>query len=210
MITMKRILTLAFVLSAFAGLLAGCDWFEEPNYKTEIPEGMLYTTQMNLTFFFEDAEGNDLVNLDDPETYPVVYPGKVAPSFLRDLTANPTTVVQGGIPYSLYAEGHNWLSNDLTLHRNGFGTHVWGRTVEPEFVSYVYVGGGMDSLTVAFKYVTSDDPGVHISGGGWAVEVESIKYNTVEVLNGNKEGKVFIRKPSPDESVVSVNVADCG
>ena len=204
---MKRLLSLTVVLAACAGLLTGCEWFDEPNYNTEIPEGMIYYTPVNLSFYFEDADGNDLVDLDNPETYPVVYPGKVTPSFVRDLTSKVTALIEEGIPYSLYANDHNWLFNDMEMRRVCFGTHVWGRTVEPEYTSYVYVGGGMDSLTVSFKYITANDPDVHIDGGGWAVEVQSVKYNTVEVLNGNKEGKVYVRKPSPDETAVRISQA---
>ena len=207
---MKRLFSLITILAVGAGLLTGCNWFDEPEYNTEIPEGVVYYTPVNLTFYFEDGEGNDLVDMDDEETYPVVYPGIVTGSFLRDLTSRVDVVVQGGTSYSVYADSHNWLYNDVTLHRTAFGTHVWGKTLETEYKSYVYIAGGMDSLTVAFKYVTSNDPDVHIAGGGWAVEVQSVKYNEKEVLNGNKEGKVYIRKPSPEESIISVNIADCG
>ena len=59
-----------------------------------------------------------------------------------------------------------------------------------------------DSLKVKYKYVTGkDDPNLE---GTWGVNVTSLRYGDVEVLEGNENGKVFIVKPSHGETTVKV------
>ena len=205
---MKRLLSLMIVLALFAGLVSSCDWFLESNGETEIPEGVMFYTSSNLMFYFETVEGNEgheLIDINNPETYPIAFYNYLDSISRWEAASKVDIVSQEGMDYYVYNGGHNWV-----FEQDGrvcFGTHVWGRTKDAEYTCYLYVGGGRDSLTVSYKYLTAKDD-VQISGGSWAVLPESVKYNEKEVLQNNKDGKVFVSKPSRDVSYVSINVAD--
>lgn len=201
---MKRLLSLACTLALCASLVSGCEWFNVPDQDTTIPEGVLFFTNANLVFYFVDGEGNDLVDILDQETYPVVYPDKVSGNFLRDAVANPEAATVGSKVYKVYTSGHNWLFEDDEEKLTAFGTHMWGKTVELSYTEYVYLQGAMDSICVDYRYVT-DSSDARVVGGGWAVDVMSVRYNGVEIFSGNENGKVFIEKPSRDETVVKVS-----
>ena len=200
---MNKHLHLFVILALCAGLLSGCDWFEEPKSDDTIPTGVTFYTNANLGFFFLDGEGNDLVDMQEPATYPVLSATKIGSRALEEAVGGTETYQDNGRSYTLYANSHNWLFKDEGENLTCFGSHLWGRTVEAEYTSYVYAAGGMDSITVSYKYLTAND-GVRIDGGGWAVEVESVLYNGVEVFKNNENGKVFIQKPSREETVVKV------
>ena len=201
---MKKHLSLIALLALCAGLLTGCDIFNNPESDTEIPVGVTYYTGANISFYFVDGEGNDLVDIDDDTTYPVVWSRLILDeSYLQELSSHVDQYHQDGKDYFVYANGHNWLSFDSGERLNTLGTHLWGVTVEKENKTYVHVAGGVDSMNVTCRYLTAAD-GVQIQGGGWAVEVESVRYNGVEILAGNENGKVFIQKPSRNETIVRV------
>ena len=200
---MKRFISLFLTLALGAAMVSSCEWFVDPNKDKTIPEGVLFFTNANLVFYFVDGEGNDLVDIYKNETFPVVYPDKVSGSFLPEAVTNPEAATVGSHVYKVYTSGHNWLYEDETERRPAFGTHMWGRTVETTFTEYVYIAGAVDSMTIAYKYVT-DSADARVVGGGWAVDIESVRYNGVEVFLGNENGKVFIEKPSRNETVVKL------
>lgn len=201
---MKRLLSLACTLALCASLVSGCDWFNDADKDTTIPEGVLFFTNANLVFYFVDGEGNDLVDILNQETFPVVYPEQVSGNFLREVVLNAEAATVGSKVYKVYTSGHNWLYEDDEEGHIAFGTHMWGKTVELSYTEYVYVDGAMDSICVDYRYVT-DSADARVAGGGWAVDVMSVRYNEVEVFAGNENGKVFIEKPSRDETVVKVS-----
>ena len=87
---------------------------------------------------------------------------------------------------------------------HAFQSYMWGHTPDSEFTMLVFAGqnAAPDSLKVKYKYVTGkDDPNLE---GTWGVNVTSLRYGDVEVLEGNENGKVFIVKPSHGETTVKV------
>ena len=192
-------------LALGAGLLTGCEFFNDPSGNGEIPEGLTFFTGANLSFYFVDGEGKDMIVFTDETTYPVVWSQKlVNERALQEMVYHVDQVYQDDRDYRVYANSHNWVSYDPDVKLNALGAHLWGKTLEKQYTSYVHIGDGIiDSLTVAYKYLTSADD-VQIQGGSWAVEIESIRYNGVEVMLGNENGKVFIQKPSRDETVVHI------
>ena len=117
---------------------------------------------------------------------------------LQNMTSQ---TLDGGTIY-LYNDGANSLfrENEESLWR--FQSFVWGRTVEPVGKTFLSLKSGMDSLSVSFKYLSAAE--ANINGGTWAVDVESVKYNDVEVFVGNENGKVFVQKPSHGGTIVKV------
>ena len=200
---MKRLISIVCTLALCAGFVSSCSWSLDPQKDTQIPEGVLFYTNANLEFYFLDGEGNDLVDLDDVDTYPVSYPERVTLDIFREATGKIDAATINNKTYSVYTSGHNWLTFDETEKHVSFGTHYWGKTVKTGYTEYLYVNGSLDSLTVSYQYLTSADD-VRIEGGSWAVKVQSIRYNGQEIFTNNESGKVFIEKPSRDQTIVRV------
>ena len=200
---MKRLFSIVSTLMLCAGIISGCSWSLEPQKDTEIPADVLFFTNANLEFFFLDGEGNDLVAIDSVDTYPVAYPEKVTQEIFRLATEKVDVTTINNRDYSVYTSGHNWLSYNSDEKHVSFGTHMWGKTVKTGYTEYLSINGTMDSLTVSYKYVTAADD-VMISDGSWAVKVMSVQYNGVEVFLNNENGKVFIEKPSREQTIVKV------
>jgi len=200
---MKRLFSIVGTLALCAMIVSGCNWSLDPEQDTTIPEDVLFFTNANLEFFFLDGEGNDLVDIDEVDTYPVAYPERVTADIIREATEKVDVTTINNREYSVYTGGHNWLSFDSDEGNVSFGTHMWGKTVKTRYTQYLSVDGTLDSLTVTYKYLTAADD-VRISGGGWTVQVQSIQYNGVEVFVNNENGKVFIEKPSREQTIVKV------
>jgi len=201
---MKRMFQLFLALSAAAVLSLSCSGlFDFDTPEETVPRGIsFYTNVQGLTFYFVDADGNDLIDNDERTTWPLSFPEKVEAttreSALRNASASTTA---DGHLYYLYNENSNLISRDEGLALWGFSTYLWGRTVEPQYTMFVYAGGGIDSLQVAYTYLSASEGTI---SSGWGVRVDSVKYNGVEVLVNNDNGKVFIQKPSQNETVVKV------
>lgn len=198
---MKRLIRLVLVLTACLVLSPACNSFIGP-VNDDIPEGMIfYTNVQGLTFFFVDGDGNDLVDYDDKTTWPLASPDKMEPAS-RQMAVERVemTAREDGKVFYIYNDNCNAIAKDLDTRHWGFTTYLWGRTLEPEFTTYIYAGGGLDSLRVGFDYLRAGETG----GTGWGVQVNSVRYNGVEVFLGNENGKVFIQKPSQEQTIVKV------
>ena len=202
---MKRLLHLIPVLATLSLLSAGCMAFVDPQNGGTVPVGQaFYTNVQGLTFYFVDAEGKDRINFDNRSTWPLAYPEAV------DITVRESAVLRvntnarsDGAVFYIYNDNCNALCQDYESKLWGFSTYFWGRTPEPEYTTLFYEpGGAVDSVKVKYTYLDGSD-GSYV-GSGWAVKVNSVKYNDVEVFDGNENGKVFIQKPSQGETVVKV------
>ena len=150
---MKTLFRLFLTLFAGLTLTVGCIDFFLPEDEN-LPQGVVfYTTVQGLSFFFVDEEGNDLVDFDDKTTWPLAYPQKVNDA-MRAVAVDrvETTAREDGRVFYIYNDNCNALSKDFENRLWGFTTYFWGRTPEPEYTTYIYAGGGLDSLTVSFSY----------------------------------------------------------
>ena len=115
-----------------------------------------------------------------------------------------TSARSDGRVYYIYNDNCNALSNDYETNRWGFTTYFWGKTRQPQYNTYLYrPDGGLDTLVVSYIYLSSDE-GTLEDGVGWAVTIQSVKYNGIEIFDGNKNGKVYIQKPSQGDVVVKI------
>ena len=189
-----------------AGLLmAGCSLFDD--FSDEIPVGLSFYTGCPVAFYFMDEDGEELVDPTDPDTFPLAFSTrvKIISSGKQDFSVFETE--ENGSPLIRYNDNTNSLWKDPEQQRWTFRTWLWGRTKEPDYTMYVYVGSQEDSLSVSYKYLQAGDPGYENlpAGSKWGVEILSMRYNGVEVYKGNENGKVFIEKPSHSgETVVHV------
>ena len=201
---MKKLIYLLLALSFTAALATGCDLFGPTNNgDDEIPSGMsFYTSVPGLSIYFVDGEGNDLIDLENNETWPLATPNLLNAHLREEYTGAATKYSVGSESYWSYYNDSNilWIDEDADLV--SFRSFLWGKTVETEYTTWVYQGSALDSIQVGFTYVTSADS--QIQGGTWSVSVNSVKYNGVEILNGNTNGKVFVERPSQDVTVVKV------
>ena len=200
---MNKLFRLLLIGTACLALTAACMDNSGPG-DDSLQEGvMFYTNVQDLTFFFVDGDGNDRIDYDDKASWPQTYPLKVN-EFTREIAVERVdmTAREDGRVFYIYNDRCNAISKDFEIRLWGFTTYLWGRTVEPEYTTYLYACGGIDSLRVGYTYVDGNDGSV--SNIGWGVKVNSVKYNGVEVMLGNETGKVFIQKPSRDETVVKI------
>jgi len=201
---MKSLFHLILSLAILTGMASACSSFDPEPSRDTVPGGVsFYTNVQGLTFFYVDTDGNDLVDNDERTSWPLAFPQKVELTVRESaLQRASTTTTTDGRLYFIYNDNCNAISQDAETGLWGFTTYLWGRTVEPEYTMYVYAAGGLDSLQVAYTYLTASES--NASGGSWSVRVDSVKYDGVEVLVGNENGKVFIQKPSREETVVKV------
>lgn len=204
---MKKMIFGVLAVIACAFLSVSCsDLFKPQTPSGEIPENtMFYTNVQGLSFYFVDGEGNELVSLTERSTWPLAAPEQLSAEKRATAVEHCSqTARSDGRVYYIYNDNCNAICEDYETKRWGFTTYFWGKTRLPEYTTYVYrPDGGLDSIRVQYKYLSSDE-GTLSSSLGWAVNVESVKYNGVEVFNGNENGKVFIQKPSQGDVVVKV------
>lgn len=202
---MKKVLSWMLLLAVCTGMTASCiDWGSK-NPSGEIPVGVIfYTTVPGLTFFFVDEEGKDLVSLADRLSWPIASPEEMSAEqrslAVEQCTQSPRS---DGLVYYIYNDKFNAICQDYETKLWGFSTYLWGKTREPERTTYLYrPDGSLDKLQVTYEYLSSDEG--TFDGVGWAVNILSVKYNGIEVFDGNETGKVFIQKPSQGDIVVKV------
>ena len=193
----------AFTLLAFAVLAAGCSWFNAVE-EGKIPQGVIFYAGCPVVFYFLDEDGNDLVDESRVDTYPLVFrlhAGEEARSQARESIQSIVQALDGvRTEFFVYNGGSNWFWKDSQEQLCAFQSYMWGKTQNPDFMMYVYAGPGEpDSLQVKYKYLTeADNPKID----GWGVDVISVTYNGVEVLENNENGKVFVTKPSHGKTSV--------
>ena len=199
---MKRSLFLTAAVLSCLWLTAGCDIFEIPQTDSEIPENVGFYTYANLFFYFVDENGDDLITFEDKSTWPLTFPRKAGEEErAMAFESMSATTREVGTVY-LYNGESNSLVQDAELSLWRFQTFFWGRTKETEYNTYLYMHGDVDSLTVSYRYLTAAE--TQAVGGSWAVNIESVKYNGVEIADGNENGKVFVQKPSQGGTIVKV------
>ena len=205
---MKNTIWRVFALLCLTVLcVTGCDWFNAVD-DGKIPQGVMFYTGCPVDFFFIDEDGNDLVDAQQARTYPLAF------QYYADEDARVQAVMQiqtvtqrvDGVPTEVYSYngGSNWIWKDNQEGLHAFRSYLWGKTPNTEFMMLVYTpqNATPDSLKLKYKYLTGkEDPKLE---GTWGVEVTSIRYKDVEVLEGNENGKVFIVKPSHGETTVKV------
>ena len=203
--TMNKRLLSVLMPALLLLLTAGCNIFETPT--NTIPEGLLFYTDCPVSFYFVDEEGKDLVDPQDHSTFPLAYPGRINRQSPTDEGFSVTESQQGGSPAYLYNDNSNYLWKDSEENLWCFLTWVWGRTLDQEFKTYIYVAGQEDSLKVSFKYLKAGDQDSKDlpEGSSWGIRILSMRYNDIEIFENNEKGKVFIEKPSQGgETVVHV------
>ena len=203
---MKKFMLWIGALAACASLTASCELLHPSTPSGEIPENAIfYTTVPGLQFFFVDAEGKDLVALEDRASWPIAAREEMsAEKRATAVEKCQTSARSDGRVYYIYNDNCNALSNDYETNRWGFTTYFWGKTRQPQYNTYLYrPDGGLDTLVVSYIYLSSDE-GTLEDGVGWAVTIQSVKYNGIEIFDGNKNGKVYIQKPSQGDVVVKI------
>ena len=197
---MKKLLVLFLILGVLTSVVSGCI-DAGPSHESGIPAGVsFYTSAQGLQFFFIDEEGKDLVNLDERLSWPLAFPQKVEATTRESAISRASTEAHSdGRVFYVYNDNCNALCKDYETGLYGFSTYLWGRTVEPEYTTYIYKGSSIDSLNVTYTYHEAQ-----ASGASWMVQIMSVKYNGTEVFEGNQNGKVFVRKPSQGETTVMV------
>ena len=206
---MKKTVLRAFLfLCLFAGCTAGCN-FITPSQEGTIPAGVIFYTGCPVAFYFVDEDGADLVNFDQPQTYPTVFRVPTDGLGRERACMNIQTIRQSGIDYYVYNDGSNWFWKDPDEQKCAFQTYLWGKTVNTEAKIYVYANhsANADSLLIKYKYLTPTADN-DLGGSTWGVDVLSVKYNEVEVFENNETGKAFIVKPSQGKTTVKVGSLD--
>ena len=202
---MKKTGLRSWTLLFLAALCAvGCSVFDSFD-DDKIPSGVMFYTDCPIIFYFVDENGLDLVDVDQPSTFPLAFWHEAVREDREQALISMQTFNREGIAYYLYNNGSNWLQEDSEMQRCGFQSFLWGRTLEPSYKMFVYAGSeaAADSLRVSFQYLTPAENQLR-GGSSWGVDVTSVTYNGVEVFQGNENGKVFVIKPSQGETAVKV------
>jgi len=204
---MKRFLRLLCWYLLCAGMLSGCTEAVEP---TGIEMGKsFYTSVQGFTFYFLDENGNDRISIEDTSTWPLTFSRQVAasdrPAAFANVKSQPDAT--GRLVYQ-YNDFFNSLSFDESEGLWGFRTYFWGRTSQPQFLMYLYLGDVVSKLVVSYQYYNNGGQ-VPLDGNSWGAAITSITYDgpgvsKLEILSGNKNWKVFIHRPSSGNDVVTL------
>ena len=139
---MKKLLVLFLTLGVLSSVVSACMGDLGPAGEKGIPAGVsFYTSAQGLQFFFVDEDGNDLVDLDERHSWPLAFPQKVESTTRESAITRATTEAHNdGRVFYVYNDNCNALCKDYDSGLYGFSTYLWGRTVEPEYTTYIYKG----------------------------------------------------------------------
>lgn len=186
----SAILAKAAALAAIASMAIGCTADSITQYYTSVPGGGWASRANNVHFYFLDEDGNSLIDVDDPATYPVPCTSNDEKPDIPD--------VQDGYYYS-HGEDGAYFSSRIAKDGNGdvfFSTYFPVDQSTYHYSFYVYFDDTFAEFDLTYGYT---DDGV--GGNGWVSHILSLKVNGTNVYSDQESGtglypSVYIRKAS--------------
>lgn len=138
-----------------------------------------FTTFAGLGMRFVDGNGNDLIDIDDMTTYPIIRPFILSSDSLKYILANMDSLHYG---YNEYYKNNEFpydgngmqiskrdngifISPFIYGNRNGFTDN------------YLYVNGDIDTLRASWTYYSDED----CVGGSYCAKLTKLTYNGVVI-----------------------------
>lgn len=171
--------------------------YNEEVWYDNIPDGNFFSRANTLRFYYIDAEGNSLINPDDPNTYPVSWSEALENPIERTYdwkNWNPKPYY----PAISYNGNHNWIYFDEEENLYYSGISAYGDERQSSYTFPIYVNGDTDQMEITYKY-TNDG----VIGGEYWAKIISWKYNGTHVYSDDEEQemKVFIKKSNGETTV---------
>lgn len=200
---MKTSILSGIILFFFAAVwLTACN-DDEDEWYSSMKDGGPFMSGNQVRFYYVDAEGNDLIDRNDPTTFPVSS---------DTLTGVQPAVSDIYTPEETYAEYNNRINSVFFSEKeslNEFFTFAYGDSRQSTYMFYVYFKGKCDTMEVTYRYDGYKVTDVIYNRLIYSSQILSWKVNgqTVYSLDTWKHGinhcKVYLQKDA-DGNTVSV------
>lgn len=159
--------------AAFGGLFTSCD--KEDNNQPLEDQG--FVTFAGVGMRFVDGNGNDLINIDDMTTYPIIRPSIINSDSIKTILANMDSLYYG---YNEYYRTNVFLYDGNRMEISKRDTGIF---ISPDIYgnhegftnNYLYVNGDIDTLRASWAYSYSPD----CVGGSYCAKLTKLTYNGV-------------------------------
>lgn len=200
---MKTSILSGIILFFFAAVwLMACNDGEDEWYSS-MKDGGPFMSGNQVRFYYVDAEGNDLIDRNDPTTFPV------SSDTLTDVQPAVSDIYT---PEETYAEYNNRINSVFFSEKeslNEFFTFAYSDSRQSTHTFYVYFRGKCDTMEVTYRYDGYKVTDVICNRLIYSSQILSWKVNgqTVYSLDTWKHGinhcKVYLQKDA-DGNTVSV------
>lgn len=185
---MKKITAKAIILALSLSLGTACltSCLKEAEWVDSIDKSMDFWSSPSLSLYYVNEEQKGLIDMEKPETWPILSDKKLSASELEEARAYAKATAGYGRNGLTYSDGHARLQLDELYNIVYFVPQVKCNNTG-KATTYIYFQGSEDALNATFHYTKED--------GEWFVEVKSINYNDQEIYKcGVGEIATFIQK----------------
>lgn len=186
--------------AAFGGLFSSCDK-EENNQMTD-DHGFITFAGVGMRFV--DGNGNDLINIDDMTTYPIIRPSIINSDSIKTILANMDSLYYG---YNEYYRTNVFLYDGNRMEISKRDTGIF---ISPDIYgnhngytdNYLYVNGDIDTLRASWTYSYSPD----CVGGSYCSKLTKLTYNGI-VIKTEEYFDVTIITVTKDNGKTSIDIS---
>gem|GEM_PF-5760458 len=173
-------------------VMASCDAVDEPEYYSTAPEIGEFTIAANVGIHYYDVSGNELINTENPETWPLAYKNVLTPDSLTYYKSDSVHVASDAL---YYGKRHNAIITDNGA--NKYELYVWGDGAE-KYTTYVHINGSTDRIETTYRYT--------VVNRKWYPEKMIVKYNgTVIWQKGIDYSEIAVTKTNGETTIKIVS-----
>lgn len=180
--------------AAFGGLFTSCD--KEDNNQPLEDHG--FVTFAGLGMRFVDVNGNDIVDINDMTTYPIIRPSILSSDSIKNILANMDSLYYG---YNEFLYDGNRMNIDKRDSGIFISPFIYGNH-DGYTDNYLYVNGDIDTLRASWTYYNSDD----CVGGSYCSKLTKLTYNGI-VIKTEEYFDVTIITVTKDNGKTSIDIS---
>lgn len=153
---------------------------------------------------FVDVNGNDIVDINDMTTYPIIRPSILSSDSIKTILANMDSLYYG---YNEYYKNNVFLydGNGMEISKRDSGIFIspfiYGNH-DGYTDNYLYVNGDIDTLRASWTYSYSPD----CVGGSYCSKLTKLTYNGV-VIKTEEYFDVTIITVTKDNGKTSIDIS---
>lgn len=180
--------------ATFGGLFTSCD--KEDNNQPLEDHG--FVTFAGLGMRFVDVNGNDIVDINDMTTYPIIRPSILSSDSIKTILANMDSLYYG---YNEFLYDGNRMNIDKRDSGIFISPFIYGNH-DGYTDNYLYVNGDIDTLRASWTYYNSDD----CVGGSYCSKLTKLTYNGI-VIKTEEYFDVTIITVTKDNGKTSIDIS---
>lgn len=186
----KKWLSSLCLATAIFPFLSSCNDDEESKQYCD------FVTSAGLTMRFVDGNGNDLVDMNDMSTFPIIRPSIISSDSVKTIMANLDSLWYNGSNDFLYD------GNRMEIDKRDSGTYILPYIYGDNkgiTDNYLYVNGDIDTIQAHWTYPTD-------CVGGFCADLIKLTYNGVVIRTEERSEKTIVTI-TKDNGKTSVKVS---